>query len=478
MMSASMQTLESGADLVSHRLGWSGRGIAVDDASPLACPPRRLRMSRQLLFAGVMSVLTLSFFASGCSNASLEPQSNVASTGTLELPLTAESGGVKYRLNKARFTIKGVDVNFSRVITPPANVPVAQETLPAGAYQIWLENGWQLEQMAPGDPGFTSVEAQLNVPNPQSFKVQGGKSVDVVFSFVTPGGAVKLRLGRANVRISVQDCATFDAYAASIATYTVDCLGRIDQYSYVVDGEGFLRRNFDECPLDASVLQSIDDFLGLQYPRELPAVLGNPLAYSKECIAGRWMEWREQFDATGIGECPEWTKLSEINTPTPEAYDEIAKLLPPLPYAESGARPTVLAQLKVNAVYAVSFPAGVPSACDAPGSCAAECAAGFPGFVIAQDGDIVITDPPTWQKDTMYADVNPYTRPGYYHPMSLYGALPGEIFSHVNRSAPTQELCSYYDGGFHIQTPLVKNCAPMPDGTESCVGVCAPSLLF
>jgi hypothetical protein len=388
---------------------------------------------------------------------------------------------VKYRLAKARFVIKGVDGKFSRTITPPANQAVAQELLPSGAYQIFLEDGWQLEQKAAGDQDFSAVDAQLNTPNPQQFKVQVGKVVDVVFGFVSPGGTIKLQLGRANVRISVQDCAAFDSYAASIATYTVDCLGRIDPGAYALDAEGYLHRNFDECPVDKGVLQSIDDFLGLQYPRDLPVVLGNPLAYSKECIAGRWTAWREQFEASGIGECPDWKKLSEINTPTPELYDSLAKLLPPLPYTETGARPTVLSQLKVNAVYSVSFPTGgVPTACKTPADCAAQCAAGFPGFVTGQDGDIVITDPPTWQKDTVYGDVNPYTRPGYYHPMSLYGELPGEIFSHYNRavSTPTQELCSYYDGGFHIKTTLVPNCATMPDGSESCVGVCAPSLLF
>jgi hypothetical protein len=81
----------------------------------------------------------------------------------------------------------------------------------------------------------------------------------------------------------------------------------------------------------------------------------------------------------------------------------------------------------------------------------------------------------------VYTGVNPYLKAGYYHPMSLSGPLPGEIFSHVNRALgdgdpKKEEQCSYYDSGFHIKTPLLKNCEDMPDGTESCVGVCAPSL--
>ena len=226
--------------------------------------------------------------------------------------------------------------------------------------------------------------------------------------------------------------------------------------------------------------KSIDDFLGLQYPRVLPSNVGNPLAYSKDCIAGRWAQWKESFDATGITQCPDWRKISEINTPTPELYDQFAKALPVLPFQETGQRPAVVGQMKINSVYQVSFTGGTADQfCKSPGDCAQQCASGFPGFVVRQDGETVLTDPAPWQRDTVFSGTNPYTRAGYYHPMSLYGALPGDIFSHYNRSIskPTQELCSYFDGTFHLQTTLVPNCAKMPDGTDSCVGVCAPPLL-
>src|SRR3954471_15681698 len=103
-------------------------------------------MSMQLVRAGVLSVLTMAAALSGCSNASLGPDSDaegVSATGTLELPLTATSAGVKYRLAPAKFVIKGTSLHFSRTITPPANTPVDQESLPAGQFQIALQKGWE-----------------------------------------------------------------------------------------------------------------------------------------------------------------------------------------------------------------------------------------------------------------------------------------------------------------------------------------------
>jgi hypothetical protein len=445
-------------------------------------------MSMKLVRAGVVAVVALAGLVSGCGNSSLGQESSaeaLGSTGTLNLPLTAQSAGVKYRLASAKFTIRGTSVKFTRTIAPPADLAVDQETLAGGDYQITLEKGWQLQAKGPSDANFVGVDAQLTSPNPASFTVQRGKTVDVVFTFASPGGKVSLNDGRANVRISVQDCESFDTLAASIATFTVDCLGHIDQNSYLIGDDGFLRRNFDDCPLDRSKLQSIDDFLGLQYPRNLPGNVASALAYSKDCIAGRYAAWRETFAASGIQQCPDWKKVSEVNTPTAALYDQFAKLLPPLPFQENGQRAAVIAQMKINSLYSVSFTAGTADpACQTPGACAAQCAGGFPGFVIRQDGETVLTDPTPWQRDTIFTTSNPFTRPGYYHPMSLYGALPGDIFSHINRTLATPstsktpgEYCSYWDGTFHLQTQLVPNCADMPDGTTSCVGICAPPLV-
>ena len=445
-------------------------------------------MSMQLVRAGVLGVLTMAAAVSGCSNAALGPESDaegVGATGTLELPLTATSAGAQYRLAQAKFVIKGTSLSFSRTISPPANLPVDQETLPVGDFQIALQKGWELQAKGPGDSDFKAIDATLSSPNPASFTIKRGKTIDVVFTFVSSYGTVPLNSGKANVRIAVQDCSSFDTLSASLATFTVECLGRIDQYSYKLSDDGYLERNFDECPVNPAMLQNIDDFLGVQYPRRALAGYGTTqLDVAKACIGGRWAQWREAFDSSGITDCPDWKFVEELNTPTPELYDKYAAALPTLPFQETGERPSILAQLKINSVYTVTFPDGTPGQkCQTPGDCASQCAAGFPGFVLGSDGETVLTDPDPWEKDNNYNGVpNPYTRGAYYHPMSLTGAIPGEIVGHWQRSqsTPKQELCSYYDytSGLHVQTTLIPDCQKIDStGTESCISLCLPPLI-
>ena len=136
-------------------------------------------MSIQLVRAGVLGVLTMAVALSGCSNASLGSESDaegVGSSGTLELPLTATSAGVKYRLALAKFVIKGTSLSFTRNIAPPADTAVDQETLPAGSYQITLQKGWELQAKGPGDSAFKAVSAKLTSANPASFDIKRGKT--------------------------------------------------------------------------------------------------------------------------------------------------------------------------------------------------------------------------------------------------------------------------------------------------------------
>lgn len=435
-------------------------------------------MSRQLLCAGVLGVLTLSTLVSGCSNAP-EPSSDASATGTVELPLTAQADGVKYRLQKARFTIQAEGLSFTRVITPAADLPIDQEVLPSGAYQITLSDGWVLEAKGPEDSSYSAVDAEL-VANPLEFTVVKGQTVDVVFEFISRGIPIELSKGRANVRISVSDCSQFDSYASAIAGYTVDCLGHIDQNSYLVDDNGYLRRNFSECQDDQTLLQAIDDFLGLQYTtRDAINFPTDPLAYAQDCIAGRWAEWREQFDDSGTTECPDWVESGIINEPTPELYDRFAKSLPVLPAADTGTTPQVVNAMKINAVYSLSFAdrAGADQKCGSAASCAALCAGGFPGFIVAANDDegSVTTDPVPWESNTVYPQgADPFMRPNYYHPMSYYGPLPGDLFGAFPRVG---EACSYYDDttGLHQKTTLQSNCTTTPDGTQACVSLCAPN---
>lgn len=437
-------------------------------------------MSRQLFCAGVLGVLTLSTFVSGCSNAP-GPSSEAGATGTVELPLTAQAAGTKYRLQKARFTIQGQSSSFSRVITPAADLPIDQEELPAGDYVITLSDGWVLQAEGPTDTSFHSVDAEL-VANPLYFSVVKGQTIDVVFEFISRGVPIKLTKGRANVRISVSDCSQFDSYASAIAGYTVDCLGHIDQNSYLVGDDGYLRRNFTECVEDQTLIQAIDDFLGLQYStRDTINFLTDPLAYAQDCIAGRWAEWREQFDGTGTTQCPDWVKSGVINNPTPELYDRFARALPQLPAVDTGVTPQVVNAMKIDSVYTVSFAntAGGNQKCGSPQSCAAVCAGGFPGFVIASDDNGVTTDPVPWESNAVYPQgADPFLRTNYYHPMSYYGPLPGDLFGAQER-AKEGEVCSFYDdaSGLHQKTQLQLNCTVTPDGQQACVSLCAPPII-
>jgi len=428
---------------------------------------------------------------SGCSNAP-DPGTETAGTGTIDLPLTAQADGVQYRLAKAKFKIQGVDVKLTRTITPAADLPVDQEILPSGNYQITLADGWQLQAKGPSDSSFTTVDAELAVDNPLYFTVTRSTTVDVVFVFISRGIPIKLSKGRADVRISVSDCSQFNSYAAAIASYTLDCTGRIDQNSFLIDDNGFLARNFNECAGDdQSLLQSIDDFLGLQFPDGDPVPYagdGNPIAYAQDCIAGRWAAWRESFEQSGNTVCPDWVKAGVINEPTLELYDKFAAALPELPVQEDGSRPGVVNDMKINAIYTTSFPNGQPDQrCGSAGNCAAACAGGFPGLVIGQDGDAITTDPPPWESNVNYPDpndstTNPFMRTSYYHPMSFYGALPGDLFGarpRANGDAKgNHEACSYYANGTHNLGSLQLNCRTAPDGvTQACVSVCSPPIL-
>lgn len=438
-------------------------------------------MRSHSLGAGVLLSVGMALGVSACGGVPTDAGSETSGTGSVSIPLTATSGDTTYRLADAKFTINGSGV--SRVITPPADLHVHQETLPTGKYEITLEDGWRLEKKSSADRDYSEVPATLSSQNPIRFEVKRNAVLDVVFTFVTAGGKVDLSRGRVNVRIDVQDCQSFDTYSSSIAEAVVDCTGTIGPNSFALDDRGFLRRNFGECrdrERQEELLSIIDGFVGLQYvlevERDFPQFVTDRLAYSYECITERWAAWKDAFDRSGVVECPTWRFVGEQGTPTLELYKVITSQLPKLPFAErEGNRPDVINNLKISRLYDVVFENGTPDQqCGSPGDCAQICAAGFPGFVLRQDGETVLTDPPPWQRATVYGETdNPYAAP-YYHAMSLFGAVPGQTISHYNRSKENEEFCSYYDGEFHVQTLLKPNCAKMPDGTESCVGLCAP----
>jgi hypothetical protein len=408
------------------------------------------------------------------------------------LPLTAQAGGVQYQLAQATFTITGQSLNFKRVISPAANLPIDQEILPSGTYSIELADGWQLQAKGPGDPNFSPVDAELASANPVSFTVTRAQTVDVVFAFISRGVPIKLNDGRANVRISVSDCAGYNPITGTLAGFTLDCLGTIDQNSYLVDDAGFLARNFTECvpnQLTYNPLDEIDALLGLQHTEDrepLPSFLtDNPLAFAQDCMAGQWAQWRETFDASGTTSCPTWTKQAVANPPTVATFQrKIAAGEPKLPFTDNGTTPGILSAVKIDSLYTVAF-GNAPSTdqqCGSPGNCAALCAGGLPGLLVSNDDGSVTTDPPAWNDPTDFTpNPDPY-QPPYYHPMSFYGPLPGALFGAVERAlegpeemSPTEQ-CSVYVSGQHQLGTLIKNCRLRADGVTqyACVSVCTP----
>jgi len=435
-------------------------------------------MARELFGIALLGALLVS-----CSGNPSEPAggANAESVGDIMVPLTTENGGVTYRLQKAQFTISGTTLGTPLVVKPPADTPIDTETLPVGSYSALLRVGWVLERKgAETDATFAAVNATLITPNPISFEVTKGGTTNVFFGFATSVGDVSLGRGNANLRISVQDCTEFNGISAALATYTIDCLGTIDPKAYVVNADGILSRTFDACPLDKTKLLSIDGLLSLQ----LRAVR---LPYAKECLAGRWLDWKGGLDPAGVV-CPSWTKQQIVNEATEAMIDKLIPDLTKLAQSPNdGSRPAFLQLLDEGYVYGVAFTNTKPPAnqkCQTAGDCATVCAGGLPGFVLRNDATTVLTDGPYWLLDATYpgSTKDPFLKAGYYHPMSYYGPPPGTQFADRHRVAPCPgclpETCSYGLSNIHI--PLrcdclnVANNLTCPADDTSCVGMCAP----
>ena len=97
-----------------------------------------------------------------------------------------------------------------------------------------------------------------------------------------------------------------------------------------------------------------------------------------------------------------------------------------------------------------------------------QCAAGFgDAFVVRTDPRVseVLVDPVWWLWNVEYDDddrdnPNPFKTPGYYHPMSYYGRLPGDRYGALARAG---EKCSRYDELSHkhyLHTLYPIECSP------------------
>lgn len=297
--------------------------------------------------------------------------------------------------------------------------------------------------------------------------------------------SAKVVLPASEISASGLDCTSFNSYTAVLATSTVDCLGTIRPDSFRVTADGLLARNFTSCSVDATRLADIDAVLSLQHRRAL-------LPHAKECIAGHYADFAREFSQKGVLACPTWSQKHTVNPISHAVIDTLTPNLEPLGDSFRAADKTALTvralttsgvpeELEEKNIYRVSFPESAsPQARDAAADWAAACAGGFAGFVLSTAGSSVLTDPTAWLIDTVYpsAALDPYFRPGYYHPMSHSGALPGALFGNANRYRPCPtcqpEFCSYYAGG-HIKTLLQLDCLDENDWA-TCVSYCGPKL--
>ena len=287
-----------------------------------------------------------------------------------------------------------------------------------------------------------------------------------------------LATARSELTAIGQDCSAFDGYTAALATATVDCLGTIRPDSFRVDEQGFLRRSFNACSVDATRLGKIDSLLSLQQREaRLPKI--------KQCFAGHYADFVRSFADSGVRECPTWQKDREVNPIDARVVDNVSRLLSRENELETSVikkafQGSELDALELKNLYRVSF--SEPAARSENASTwAAQCAGGFQGFVLeAQGPSALLTDPPAWLLDTTYlsAAEDPYLRDGYYHPMCYYGGAPGVAFGEPERYRPCPtcrpESCCYY-AGLALKTQLQLDCLD-PNDWDTCVSYCGPPL--
>jgi len=268
------------------------------------------------------------------------------------------------------------------------------------------------------------------------------------------------------------DCSAFRSYTAALATHTVDCLGTIRPDSFSVNADNMLERNFTSCPLDATQLSSIDSLLLLQR-REAR------LPHVKECMAGAYADYVRGFAETGVTECPAWHSRETVNEITASVIDRVTPSLADL-HVTTTTRFEFPADLEVENLYSTSFADALARPTRESAAAGKACAAGFAGFVLQADRNVVLTDPVAWLLSTTYAgpSEDPYLRPDYYHPMSWYGGYPGVHYGHYNRFAPCPgclpERCTYYTG-VHKLTTLQRDCIIDSD-LATCNSYCGPPL--
>jgi hypothetical protein len=223
---------------------------------------------------------------------------------------------------------------------------------------------------------------------------------------------------------------------AALGVATLRCLGTVSPDSYVIV-EGRLTRTFTSCT-DPKDLKQIDALLGLQIAPGAEA--------AARYMSGTWQAYQIEYGRDPVPACPRWTKIGELNQPTPENVAELGKKQPAV--GESFVQYRVESDACSDARCAVRD--------------AVRCAGGFgEPFIVSTDegAGTVLVDPVWWLDDSDFPpDNNPFRTPGYFHTMSYYGAPPGAVYGAVQRIG---EYCSKYYAGAHYKLTLKPvYCAP------------------
>ncbi|HEU5074661.1 MAG TPA: hypothetical protein VFU02_10815 [Polyangiaceae bacterium] len=128
----------------------------------------------------------------------------ISDAGRLQLRLTGQSeAGHTYRLRDAELEITGTS-NVTLHSEDDPDAESLRHDLPAGAYEILLEDGWFLERQDE-DGTFVPVEAVLMSANPAPFEIVAEETTNVQLRFQAGDEIVDLGDGTLEVSIVVEE---------------------------------------------------------------------------------------------------------------------------------------------------------------------------------------------------------------------------------------------------------------------------------
>ncbi|MDB4974773.1 MAG: regulator of chromosome condensation [Myxococcaceae bacterium] len=134
-------------------------------------------------------------------------------TGTLSLPLVAQSGGVTYRLIDAVFAIRGPIFTSVSTSEQTESTPLTK-TLPVGQYDTGLAPGWRLQRQTAS--GWVTLDARV-VNQPLTFFIRPNETAQVVFRFQTEDSVVDMGTGQLAIDIEVEVVAPPSQRAIKVA---------------------------------------------------------------------------------------------------------------------------------------------------------------------------------------------------------------------------------------------------------------------